>query len=89
MEKKKKYNVLSVIKRMLAHLWEQDRKQYGRIFLYTLMSGQFFQYIQPPLRRKPKATRRQKQLLDGGGFGIFAKWATIYRIYVKAAVGNQ
>lgn len=36
---KKKYNVLSVIKRMLAHLWEQDRKQYGRILLYTLMAA--------------------------------------------------
>lgn len=35
---KKKYNVLAVIKRMLAHLWEQDRKQYGRIFLYTLVA---------------------------------------------------
>jgi len=36
---KKKYNVLSVIKRMLAHLWEQDRKQYSRIFLYTLVAA--------------------------------------------------
>ena len=36
---KKKYNVLSVIKRMLAHLWEQDRKQYGRIFLYTVVAA--------------------------------------------------
>lgn len=39
MEKKKKYNVLAVIKRMLAHLWEQDRKQYGRIFFYTLAAA--------------------------------------------------
>lgn len=36
---KKKYNVLSVIKRMLAHLWKRDRKQYGRILLYTLMAA--------------------------------------------------
>ncbi|MBQ2900973.1 MAG: ABC transporter ATP-binding protein [Agathobacter sp.] len=34
-ESKRKYHVLSVIKRMLKHLWEQDRAQFGRIGLYT------------------------------------------------------
>lgn len=38
-EPKKNYNVFSVIKRMLAHMWEQDRKQYGRIAVYTLVGA--------------------------------------------------
>lgn len=36
---KKSYNVLAVIKRMLAHMWEQDRKQYGRIAIYTIVAA--------------------------------------------------
>ena len=39
MENKKQYNVLAVIKRMLVHMWEQDRKQYGRIVFYTLAAA--------------------------------------------------
>ena len=40
-EPKKNYNVLSVIKRMLIHMWEQDRKQYGRIAVYTLVGAAY------------------------------------------------
>lgn len=36
---KKKYNVLDVIKRMLAHMWEQDKAQYGRIAVYTAVAA--------------------------------------------------
>lgn len=39
MEQKQKYNVLSVIKRMLAHVWQQDRKQFGRIAFYTVTAA--------------------------------------------------
>ena len=39
MKSKKQYNVLAVIKRMLVHMWEQDRKQFGRIFFYTLIAA--------------------------------------------------
>ena len=38
-EPKKNYNVISVIKRMLVHMWEQDRKQYGRLAVYTLVGA--------------------------------------------------
>ena len=42
-EKKKKgkesYKVTAVLKRMLVHLWEQDRKQYVRIALYTMVAA--------------------------------------------------
>ena len=41
METKKKYNVLAVIKRMLVHMWEQDRKQYIRIAFYTLAAAAY------------------------------------------------
>lgn len=36
---KKSYNVFAVIKRMLKHMWVQDKKQYGRIALYTIVAG--------------------------------------------------
>ncbi len=39
MDNKKNYNVLAVIKRMMKHLWEQDRKQYGRIAVYTVAAA--------------------------------------------------
>ena len=39
MKEKKSYNVFAVIKRMLAHMWEQDKLQYLRIAVYTLMAA--------------------------------------------------
>ncbi|MBE5950063.1 MAG: ABC transporter ATP-binding protein [Lachnospiraceae bacterium] len=39
MKPKKSYNVFAVLKRMLKHMWEQDRKQYGRIALYTIVAA--------------------------------------------------
>ena len=39
METKKQYNVLAVVKRMLVHMWEEDRAQFGRIFFYTLIAA--------------------------------------------------
>ena len=36
---KKSYNVPAVIKRMLEHMAKQDKAQFGRIFLYTLLAG--------------------------------------------------
>lgn len=39
MKQKQKYNVQSVIKRMLAHLWDKDKGQFARIALYTVIAG--------------------------------------------------
>ncbi len=36
---KQKYDVFAVIKRMLKHMWEQDRAQYGRIALCTAVAA--------------------------------------------------
>lgn len=36
---KKSYNVFDVIKRMLKHMAEQDKKQYPRIVIYTLLAA--------------------------------------------------
>ena len=36
---KHKYNVLDVIKRMLKHMWNQDKSQFGRIAAYTIVSA--------------------------------------------------
>ncbi len=39
MKQKEKYNVLSVIKRMLAYMWKQDRAQFARIACYTVVAA--------------------------------------------------
>lgn len=39
MKQKHKYNVLAVIKRMAKHMWNTDRKQYGRIVVYTIVAA--------------------------------------------------
>ena len=36
---KKSYNVFTVIKRMLKHMWKQDKAQYGRIAMYTVVAA--------------------------------------------------
>lgn len=36
---KKSYNVFAVIKRMMKHMWKQDRAQYGRIAVYTVIGA--------------------------------------------------
>ena len=36
---KKSYNVFAVIKRMMTHMWEQDRAQYGRMAVYTVIGA--------------------------------------------------
>lgn len=39
MEQKKSYNVLAVIKRMLQHMWQEDRFQFGRVAVYTVLAA--------------------------------------------------
>ncbi|MBO5071015.1 MAG: ABC transporter ATP-binding protein [Roseburia sp.] len=39
MNQKRTYDVFAVIKRMLRHMWEQDRAQYGRIAVYTILAA--------------------------------------------------
>lgn len=39
MKQKKSYNVLAVLKRMLAHMAKQDKKQFGRIAIYTVLAA--------------------------------------------------
>lgn len=36
---KKSYNVFAVIKRMMKHMWKQDRAQYGRMAVYTVIGA--------------------------------------------------
>ena len=37
--RKQKYDVFAVIKRMLAHLWNQEQIQFGRIAIYTIVAA--------------------------------------------------
>ena len=38
-QSKKSYNVFVVIKRMMVHMWMQDKKQYGRMAVYTVIGA--------------------------------------------------
>ena len=39
MKAKQKYDVFAVINRMAKHMWNTDRKQYGRIAIYTVLAA--------------------------------------------------
>ena len=36
---KKTYNVFAVIKRLMTHMWKQDKAQYGRMAVYTVIGA--------------------------------------------------
>lgn len=39
MKEKKKYDLRRVLRRMMAHMWKQDKSQYVRIGIYTVLAG--------------------------------------------------
>ena len=78
MKQKEKYNVLAVIKRMLAHMWEQDRAQFARIACYTVVAAiyPFMAVILPKLAIG---------ILEQGGADAVKNLVTAMMIYLVAA----
>lgn len=77
-ELKKSYNVVAVIKRLLKHMWEQDKMQYGRIALYTLVGtaypfmGVFLPKIAIGILEQGGENAVQRLLLTMGGYFVVA-----------------
>ena len=78
MKQKEKYNVLAVIKRMLAHMWEQDRTQFARIACYTVVAAiyPFMAVILPKLAIG---------ILEQGGADAVKNLVTAMMIYLVTA----
>ena len=78
MKQKEKYNVLAVIKRMLAHMWEQDRTQFARIACYTVVAAiyPFMAVILPKIAIG---------ILEQGGVDAVKNLVTAMMIYLVAA----
>ncbi len=78
MKQKEKYNVLSVIKRMLAHMWKQDRAQFARIACYTVVAAiyPFMAVILPKIAIG---------ILEQGGVDAVKNLVTAMMIYLVTA----
>ena len=78
MKQKEKYNVLAVIKRMLAHMWEQDRTQFARIACYTVVAAiyPFMAVILPKIAIG---------ILEQGGADAVKNLVTAMMIYLVTA----
>ena len=78
MKQKEKYNVLSVIKRMLAHMWKQDRTQFARIACYTVVAAiyPFMAVILPKIAIG---------ILEQGGADAVKNLVTAMMIYLVTA----
>ena len=78
MKQKEKYNVLAVIKRMLAHMWKQDRAQFARIACYTVVAAiyPFMAVILPKIAIG---------ILEQGGVDAVKNLVTAMMIYLVTA----
>ena len=78
MKQKEKYNVLAVIRRMLAHMWKQDRAQFARIACYTVVAAiyPFMAVILPKIAIG---------ILEQGGVDAVKNLVTAMMIYLVTA----
>ena len=78
MKQKEKYNVLAVIKRMLAHMWKQDGAQFARIACYTVVAAiyPFMAVILPKIAIG---------ILEQGGVDAVKNLVTAMMIYLVTA----
>ena len=75
---KKKYNVLGVIKRMMAHMWEQEKGQFGRIAIYTIVAAvyPFMAIVLPKIAIG---------ILEQGGADVTTRLVSTMAIYFAVA----
>ena len=75
---KKKYNVLGVIKRMLKHMWEQEKGQFGRIAIYTIVAAvyPFMSIVLPKIAIG---------ILEQGGADVTTRLVSTMAIYFAVA----
>ena len=75
---KKRYNVVGVIKRMMAHMWEQEKGQFGRIAIYTIVAAvyPFMAIVLPKIAIG---------ILEQGGADVTTRLVSTMAIYFAVA----
>ena len=95
MNQKQKYDVFAVIKRMAKHMWNTDRKQYGRIAIYTVLAAiyPFMSILLPKLAigilEKGEADAAKELVITMGIYFLVAGLLAVLVNYLSAYISTR
>ena len=95
MKAKQKYDVFAVIKRMAKHMWNTDRKQYGRIAIYTVLAAiyPFMSILLPKLAigilEKGEADAAKELVITMGIYFLVAGLFAVLVNYLSAYISTR
>ena len=95
MNQKQKYDVFAVIKRMAKHMWNTDRKQYGRIAIYTVLAAiyPFMSILLPKLAigilEKGEADAAKELVITMGIYFLVAGLLAVFVNYLSAYISTR
>lgn len=95
MKQKQKYDVFAVIKRMEKHMWNTDRKQYGRIAIYTVLAAiyPFMSILLPKLAigilEKGEADAAKELVITMGIYFLVAGLFAVLVNYLSAYISTR
>ena len=95
MKQKQKYDVFAVIKRMAKHMWNTDRKQYGRIAIYTVLAAiyPFMSILLPKLAigilEKGEADAAKELVITMGIYFLVAGLLAVLVNYLSAYISTR
>lgn len=95
MNQKQKYDVFAVIKRMAKHMWNTDRKQYGRIAIYTVLAAiyPFMSILLPKLAigilEKGEADAAKELVITMGIYFLVAGFLAVLVNYLSAYISTR
>lgn len=95
MKQKQKYDVFAVIKRMAKHMWNTDRKQYGRIAIYTVLAAiyPFMSILLPKLAigilEKGEADAAKELVITMGIYFLVAGLFAVLVNYLSAYISTR
>ena len=95
MKQKQKYDVFAVIKRMAKHMWNTDRKQYGRVAIYTVLAAiyPFMSILLPKLAigilEKGEADAAKELVITMGIYFLVAGLLAVLVNYLSAYISTR
>lgn len=95
MKQKQKYDVFAMIKRMAKHMWDTDRKQYGRIAVYTVLAAiyPFLSVFLPKLAigilEKGEADAAKELVITMGSYFLVAGLLAVFVNYLSAYISTR
>ena len=95
MKAKQKYDVFAIIKRMAKHMWNTDRKQYGRIAIYTVLAAiyPFMSILLPKLAigilEKGEADAAKELVITMGIYFLVAGLLAVLVNYLSAYISTR